>query len=377
MTTAAESRVRLRVACVVAVAVVLALPSSGAVGASFTEGPVLYVVTPGHLSLYRIGGDWALLSSVSLPFSDAVRGIDADLRDHALFVSHGGNGGSTGTGALMRIDLFSDSVVWDRTYPFGTDQFAYCNRRIYMPEGENSIGDHTWDVINPGSGDVIGTIEGPDRPHNTICHDRHLFMGGVGSDFLYTRRLQGARRVGPGPSATPGVRPFTVNGVDSRVYLTWTRYRGFSVGDLQTGQILANINFGPIPPTYHRRTASHGISLSPDGSEVYVLDVPKQQVEVWSATDAPTRLAVINLQTPIAGPYPDCTSVCVREGWLLHSLDGRYVFVGDSGDVIDTNTRAVIAQIPDLRNSRHGYLEIDWSGGRPTATTTHFGVGRS
>lgn len=92
----------------------------------------------------------------------------------------------------------------------------------------------------------------------------------------------------PGPSAAPGVRPFTVDAADSRVYLTWTRYRG-----------------------------------------------------------------------------------------LLHSLDGRYVFVGDSGDVIDTSTRAVITQIPDLHNSRHGYLELDWSGGQPIATTTHFGVGRS
>jgi hypothetical protein len=51
------------------------------------------------------------------------------------------------------------------------------------------------------------------------------------------------------------------------------------------------------------------------------------------------------------------------------------VFVSDSGDVIDTATRTVVGSIPTLANDRHGSIEIDWSGGAPVATSSHFGTG--
>jgi len=47
---------------------------------------------------------------------------------------------------------------------------------------------------------------------------------------------------------------------------------------------------------------------------------------------------------------------------LYHSLDGRYVFVGDVGDVIDTSTHAVLANLPALYDTRK-MIEIDWVGG--------------
>jgi hypothetical protein len=58
---------------------------------------------------------------------------------------------------------------------------------------------------------------------------------------------------------------------------------------------------------------------------------------------------------------------------LQHSLDGRFVYVGDSGDVIDTNaperrqprTAVQLARVPG----------IDWSGGVPVATSTRSGMG--
>jgi DNA-binding beta-propeller fold protein YncE len=42
--------------------------------------------------------------------------------------------------------------------------------------------------------------------------------------------------------------------------------------------------------------------------------------------------------------------------------DGRYVFVGDVGDVIDTSTRAVVANLPALYDTRN-MIEIDWTDG--------------
>lgn len=349
-----------------------AVDPAGVPAANF-DGPVLYVVTPGSLSIYEIGGSWSLLTQVALPFSDTVRGIDMDPQRQALYISHGGTGGKVGNGSLMRYDVVTGQVIWNHKYPFGTDQLSYCNGRIYMPVGEHT-GPATWEELSADTGKVVGHIQGGAGPHNTICHNGHVYMGGLHARFLFTRGST-ARKVGPSPSTTVGVRPFTVNANDTRVYLTWTYWRGFSVGDLTTGHILANIALGPVPPNSDG-DFSHGISLSPDGTEVYVIDKLAQQVEVWSATDSPTWLATIDLLTPISGDYPSCTKACPKEGWLLHSLDGRYVFVGDSGDVIDTTTRTIVAHIPALENTRHGYLEVDWSAGMPVATTTHFGIGR-
>jgi hypothetical protein len=57
-----------------------------------------------------------------------------------------------------------------------------------------------------------------------------------------------------------------------------------------------------------------------------------------------------------------CAYDCGADGWLHHSLDGRYVFVGDVGDVIDTSTHAVVANLPSLYDTRK-MIEIDWAAG--------------
>jgi hypothetical protein len=357
--------------CAVLLLVLLAGGEAPA-SASLPDGAFLYLVTPGSLSVYQIGS-WTLVSQSALPFSDTVRGTDFDVSRGALYISHGGNGGKQGPGSLMRYDVVNGEVVWDVHYTFGTDQFSYCNGRIYLPVGSaSSKTTTTWEVIDADTGAVLSSISGGSRPHNTICHGGNVYMGGEGSSSLYTSGTT-APTVGPGPHV--GVRPFTVNAADTRAYITWSRYRGFSVGSLVTGQILANESFG-APPANAGPGAplSHGITLSPDGTELYVLDKTAQTVQVWTPGDTPLWLATIPLRTPIKGAYTNCAYSCTREGWLLHSYDGRYVFVGDSGDVIDTLTRQVVANIAELRNTRHGFLEIDWAGGAPTATTTHFGI---
>jgi hypothetical protein len=77
----------------------------------------------------------------------------------------------------------------------------------------------------------------------------------------------------------------------------------------------------------------------------------------------------------MAGNESPCGGDCGRAGWLLTSLDGRFVYVGDSGDVISTRTLRVVGFLPALANSRYP-IEIDWDGGRPTATSTRSGIGR-
>jgi len=150
------------------------------------------------------------------------------------------------------------------------------------------------------------------------------------------------------------------------------------VSSITTGKVLFTVSFGPMPAGFAFSTASHGISLSPDERQLYVVDAVHKQVQVYDVSRvaqgvAPTRLASIPV-SGLSGAESPCAYDCGRDGWLQHSLDGRYVWVGDSGEVIETATQRVLTVLPTLANTRK-CLEIDWQGGVPVATSGRLGVG--
>jgi len=53
-----------------------------------------------------------------------------------------------------------------------------------------------------------------------------------------------------------------------------------------------------------------------------------------------------------------------QSGSLTRSADGRFLYVGGSGDVVDTQTQKSVAQLEALQKSSVA-LEIDWVDGRP------------
>jgi hypothetical protein len=75
-----------------------------------------------------------------------------------------------------------------------------------------------------------------------------------------------------------------------------------------------------------------------------------------------------------SGEESPCAYDCGRSGWLQLSLDGRYLFVGDSGEVIETTTRKVLTTLSTLAQSKVS-IEVDWEGGVPVATSGRSGVG--
>jgi DNA-binding beta-propeller fold protein YncE len=153
------------------------------------------------------------------------------------------------------------------------------------------------------------------------------------------------------------------------VFVTRRRLLGVRVVDFRTNRTLYvtrfkgftwNPRFGPDPP-------SHGLSLAPDRPELWVLDAPNSVVHVFDVSELPgrppRRLEDIRLSKPISGDESPCTRECGRIGSLQHSADGRFVYVGDAGDVIDTRTHEIVANLEVLHNSRM-QLEVDWVGGK-------------
>jgi len=174
-----------------------------------------------------------------------------------------------------------------------------------------------------------------------------------------------------------GVRPFTINSKETLAFIETSDFLGFDVADISTGKIIYTV---PIPgkSTTGGFAPAHGISLSPDERELYVSDWPNSKVYVFDISglpgSAPKLITDISVHNMVGSDTPCVATNCMKEGWLLHSLDGRFVYVGDAGDVIDTRTRQSVAFLQPLANTRK-FIEIDWQNGVPIATSTRYGKG--
>jgi DNA-binding beta-propeller fold protein YncE len=107
-----------------------------------------------------------------------------------------------------------------------------------------------------------------------------------------------------------------------------------------------NPRFGPNPP-------SHGLVLRPDRPELWVLDAPNHALHVFDVSEVPRHIADVRLDRTLTSP-----------GSLTQSADGRFLYVGGTGDVIDTQTRTPIANLEALQQAT-AVLMVDWVAGRP------------
>jgi hypothetical protein len=342
-----------------------------------------YVFVDQTIFVYDTGDRYRLVDTISLPRMRGIRGVAANSRTHMLFVSYGPDS-DAGQGHLIKYDLTVRRVVWDRVYPFGIDSMAITRngKTIYMPTGELSVhGD--WKVIRADSGEVIDTISAGKGPHNTIVgpSGRWVYLGPRNDNYLYiastaTHRI--VRKVGPMVS---GVRPFTVNGRETIAYTTATGFLGFQVSNLKTGRVLYKVpiaGFAWDPRTFGQSAPSHGIALSPGERRLWVMDAPNSYVHVFDVSHVPARaprqIADVRLSLPMSGQESPCTYDCARDGWLQSSRDGRSVYVGDNGAVIDARTHRIVASLQAMRNSRKS-LEIWWRGGLPVFAGSRSSVG--
>ena len=144
------------------------------------------------------------------------------------------------------------------------------------------------------------------------------------------------------------------------MYVTQRGLLGFRVIDLRNGEtrfvihfkgFTWNRRFGPNPP-------SHGLSLAPDRPELWVLDAPNSTLHVFDVSalpeQPPRRVEDVRLTRTMSGA-----------GSLIRSADGRFMYVGDDGDVIDTKTRESVANLEALQKSGVA-LEVDWVDGHPS-----------
>lgn len=112
-------------------------------------------------------------------------------------------------------------------------------KTLYVPSLERDI----WNVVDAATGEVVTPIVTKSGAHNTICglDGTRMYLAGLRLPILTVadpRTNKVVTRVGP---FAAGIRPFTVNGAQTRCYVNVNELLGFEIGDLTTGKKLARI----------------------------------------------------------------------------------------------------------------------------------------
>src|SRR6476620_3887343 len=287
-----------------------------------------------------------------------VKGIAVSLPLNSIYIST--------LESLQRIDLNTEKVVWEKSFEGGCDRMSISpdGKTMYLPSLENKF----WNVVDCSTGDIVKKIDVFKRAHNTIYGPSGdlVYLDDIASPWLYiadakTHSL--VNKVGPFGNF---VRPFTINGKETLVYVTVDSLLGFEIGDLKTGKKLTRIevqgwNTGPVR---RHGNPSHGIGLTPDEKELWLADGYNMRVHVFSAF-------------PL---YQQLTTIPVRDmpGWITFSINGKYVYPS-SGEVIDVKTRKIITTLQDeFYNNVESekMVEIDFAGDKVVSAGDQFGVGR-
>jgi DNA-binding beta-propeller fold protein YncE len=268
---------------------------------------------------------------------------------------------------LYCVDLKTEQTLWEVQPAAGCDRMSITpdGKTLYVPSFEKD----TWNVISASDGKTIATIETKSGAHNTVVSrdGTRMYLGGLKSTNLFvadTRTHSLAGQVGPFAGS---IRPFVVDAASKRAYICVNELLGFEIGDLKTGTKLHRLEVPGVEkgPVKRHGCPSHGIGLTPDETEVWVVDAFNQKVHIFDNT---------------ADPPVYRQSIAVREqpGWITFSLDGRYAYPS-TGEVVDTKTKQILFRLTDEQGRQvhsEKMVEIHFRDGQCITAGDQFGVGR-
>ena len=323
-------------------------------------GVLVYDIDAGHRLLRRIPTNFMDGEDAPEAPPENVKGVCASAKTGRLYVS-------THT-RMACIDLRTERQLWVKRYPDGCDRMSISpdGKVIYCPTLEK---EH-WNVIDAASGELLARIETKSGSHNTVygSDGTKVYLGGLRSPLLFvadTATHTISKRVGPFGGA---IRPFTVNAAQTRAYVCVNDLLGFEVGDLLTGRLLHRVEVPGVKPGPVKRHGcpSHGVGLTPDEKEAWVVDAFNQQLHFYDATATPPR-------------YLSSLKVRDEPGWVTFTIDGRFGYPS-TGEVVDVKTKKIVTALADENGHpvlSEKMVEIDFTGAAPLRAGDQFGVGRA
>ena len=334
----------------------------------------LLVATPGVRNYLEYGGHGLLVFDVQnqhrfikrirLEGLDAggkpsnVKGICASAQTGRVYVST--------LKTLQCLDLATEKLLWEKEYPGGCDRMSITpdGQKIFLPSLE---GAH-WHVID-ADGQILAKIQPDSGAHNTVVSldGREAYLAGLKSPYLEivdTSTNKIVRRSGP---FSASIRPFTVNASRSRCIVCINELLGFEVGDLSEGTKLWRVEVAGYSkgPVKRHGCPSHGVGLTPDENEIWVVDAFNQSLHVFDAqAQPPKQLVSIKLAD--------------EPGWITFSPDGKYAYPS-TGQVIDVRTRTILLQLTDETGAKvqsEKMLPVTVDKGKLRSVADQFGLGR-
>lgn len=356
-------------------AAAIAAPMAGLAAAARAERHYLYIAQPGIRNYVRYGGVGVLVYDIDndyrfvrrIPTWDVpagqdpenVKGIAASAKTGRLYV--------TTIRRMGCIDLTTDKMIWSKALEGGCDRPSISpdGKILFVPSFE---GPH-WNVVDAMTGDTLQRIVLNNRAHNTVYgpDGKWVYLEGLGSKEVHVADASTyaiEKTIGP---FVDNVRPFTINGKQTRVYVNCNNLLGFEVGDITTGKVLHHVevtgyNKGPVD---RHGCPSHGIGLTPDETEIWVSDGHNKAMHVFDNTVTPPKqTATLKLRD--------------QPGWITFSIDGRHAWPS-TGEVFETKSKTLIASLKDEEGREIGsekLLEVVFDGTKVVKAGDQFGIGQ-
>jgi DNA-binding beta-propeller fold protein YncE len=336
---------------------------------------LLYVAEPGIRNYVEYGGVGVLVYDIDAGYKfirripsqavpagqepENVKGIAASAATGRLYV--------TTIKRLMAFDLTNDKKLWDREMPGGADRLAISpdGKTLYVPTLEGP----QWTVVDAMTSEIKGAVTTNSGSHNTIWgpDGRRVYLAGLKSPSLAVADPATdtvVQQVGPFANV---IRPFTINGAQTKVYVNVNDLLGFEVGDLKTGKVLQHVEVPGFQKGDVKRHGcpSHGIALSPDEKELWLSDGHNSAVHVFDLTQtAPRLIATITVRD--------------QPGWITWSLDGTQVWPS-TGEIIDARTKKIVATLTDEEHrvvQSEKVVEVWFAGNTVVRAGDQFGMGQ-
>ena len=338
------------------------------------EKRLLYVASPGIRNYQEYGGVGILVFDIDAGFRfvkriptwdvppgeepENVKGIAASAKTGRIYV--------TTISRMMALDAVTGKKLWDRAYDGGCDRLSVSpdGQTLYVPQLEGKL----WRVVNADAGAVITNITTQSGSHNTICSldGTRVYLAGLRSPLLSVADTRSQRIVSAVGPFSDVIRPFTINGSNTLCFVNVNGLLGFEVGDLRRGQKLYRVEVQgyQLGPVKRHGCPSHGIALTPDEKELWVVDGANDAVHAFDATVMPPK---------------QIGSVKLRDspGWVSFSMDGRFAY-SSTGEIIEVATKKIVAALQDETGRQvqsEKMLDVAVANGRVVSAGNQFGVG--
>jgi DNA-binding beta-propeller fold protein YncE len=280
-------------------------------------------------------------------------------------------------GRLGAFDLTTEKMAWQNAY-----DGQCCERPQIAPDGSfmyvgSDLKDF-WYVVNPRTGELITKVQSPLSPNahnlNLSGDGKTAFMSPNGKVMAIADTT--THKLTKTITFPDNVRVFVLNHDSSLIYTNLNNLLGFVIADVKTGKLLQTVevqgfgwpenwNVTPRPRIPHG-CPSHGIALLNGEKEVWLSDGLNNYIHIFDNTKMPPR-QIGSIKTN-GGAY-----------WMTPSIDGKLIYAS-SGDVIDTATRKIVAQMKDeygrVMHSEK-LLDMVFTEGKLTQVSNQFANGFS